>query len=464
MQCVAPWKGKIKLMDSFEDAWKVISDYCKSKITDIAYNTWISRIQPVDLDFDNGTAYLLVPNDFHAQTLRRCYMSLLNEGFEEIFGTKFNIEFRTPANAPKKSKPSAAASITTSAATAPLLQSPDSSSYEYTFDTFIVGSSNKFAHAACLAVATNPSHAYNPLFLYGNSGLGKTHLLYAIGNEIKKNDPSKVICYIKGDDFTVELVESLRLAKMNEFRQKYRQADILLVDDVQFIGGKESTQEEFFHTFNALYEAKKQIIISSDKPPKDFETLEERLRSRFEWGLTVDIQPPDYETRMAILRKKEELDNINIDNAVIQYIASNVKSNIRELEGSLTKIVAMSKLDHREINVPLAEEVLKDLISPDAPPEITPSFIIKMVAEHFNMSELDIAGQKRNKEIVYPRQIAMYLCRDMTDAPLQQIGECLGGRDHTTIIHGAEKISTDLKTKPDLQNTIDILKKKISAQ
>ena len=249
MQCVAPWKGKIKLMDSFEDAWKVISDYCKSKITDIAYNTWISRIHPVDLVFDFGSAFLLVPNDFHAQTLRRCYMSLLNEGFEEIFGTKFNIEFRTPANAPKKSKPSAAASITTSAATAPLLQSPDSSSYEYTFDTFIVGSSNKFAHAACLAVATNPSHAYTPLFLYGNSGLGKTHLLYAIGNEIKKNDPSKVICYIKGDDFTVELVESLRLAKMNEFRQKYRQADILLVDDVQFIGGKESTQEEFFHTF-----------------------------------------------------------------------------------------------------------------------------------------------------------------------------------------------------------------------
>ena len=462
MHCVAPWKGKIKLMDSFEDAWKVISDYCKSKITDIAYNTWISRIQPVDLDFDNGTAYLLVPNDFHAQTLRRCYMSLLNEGFEEIFGTKFNIEFRTPANAPKKSKPSAAASITTSAATAPLLQSPDSSSYEYTFDTFIVGSSNKFAHAACLAVATNPSHAYNPLFLYGNSGLGKTHLLYAIGNEIKKNDPSKVICYIKGDDFTVELVESLRLAKMNEFRQKYRQADILLVDDVQFIGGKESTQEEFFHTFNALYEAKKQIIISSDKPPKEIETLEERLRSRFEWGLTVDIQSPDYETRMAILRKKEELEGYNIDNEVIKYIATNVKSNIRELEGALTKIVALSKLNNKEITTELAEEALKDLISPNAEKEVTPELIIQVVADHFGITPLDISSQKRNKEIVFPRQIAMYLCREMLDAPLTGIGKMMGDRDHTTVMHGIEKIEKEMSAKDSVRNTVDILKKKIN--
>ena len=238
----------------------------------------------------------------------------------------------------KKSKPSAAASITTSAATAPLLQSPDSSSYEYTFDTFIVGSSNKFAHAACLAVATNPSHAYNPLFLYGNSGLGKTHLLYAIGNEIKKNDPSKVICYIKGDDFTVELVESLRLAKMNEFRQKYRQADILLVDDVQFIGGKESTQEEFFHTFNALYDARKQIVLTSDRPPKEIKTLEDRLRSRFEQDLIADIQPPDLETRIAIIKRKAELDGVEISDEVCEYVASKIKANIRQLEGTVKKI------------------------------------------------------------------------------------------------------------------------------
>ena len=462
MQCVAPWKGKIKLMDSFEDAWKVISDYCKSKITDIAYNTWISRIQPVDLDFDNGTAYLLVPNDFHAQTLRRCYMSLLNEGFEEIFGTKFNIEFRTPANAPKKSKPSAAASITTSAATAPLLQSPDSSSYEYTFDTFIVGSSNKFAHAACLAVATNPSHAYNPLFLYGNSGLGKTHLLYAIGNEIKKNDPSKVICYIKGDDFTVELVESLRLAKMNEFRQKYRQADILLVDDVQFIGGKESTQEEFFHTFNELYLAKKQIVISSDKPPKDMETLEDRLRSRFEWGLTVDIQPPDYETRMAILRRKEEMDNFHLDDEILKYIATNIKSNIRELEGALNKLLAYSNLEQTEITMEVAMKELQNIISPDKPREITPQLIIDVVCEHFHITKEQMISKSRSNDIAKPRQIAMYLCKNMTGVSLENIGELLGGRDHSTVIHGINKVEAELQTNEATINLLNTIKKKIN--
>ena len=462
MQCVAPWKGKIKLMDSFEDAWKVISDYCKSKITDIAYNTWISRIQPVDLDFDNGTAYLLVPNDFHAQTLRRCYMSLLNEGFEEIFGTKFNIEFRTPANAPKKSKPSAAASITTSAATAPLLQSPDSSSYEYTFDTFIVGSSNKFAHAACLAVATNPSHAYNPLFLYGNSGLGKTHLLYAIGNEIKKNDPSKVICYIKGDDFTVELVESLRLAKMNEFRQKYRQADILLVDDVQFIGGKESTQEEFFHTFNVLHSAGKQIVLSSDKPPKEMETLEERFRSRFDWGLIADIQPPDYETRMAILRKNAEACNKPVDDEIFKYIATNIKSNIRELEGAFNRIIAKSKIENQsEITMELAEDALKDIINPDKPKEITPELIIEVVAEHFGVSPEDITSKKRNSEFVQPRQVVMYLCRKLTDTSYVNIGKLLGKKDHTTIIHGVNKIEDELKNNDELAGKVETIKKKI---
>ena len=462
MQCVAPWKGKIKLMDSFEDAWKVISDYCKSKITDIAYNTWISRIQPVDLDFDNGTAYLLVPNDFHAQTLRRCYMSLLNEGFEEIFGTKFNIEFRTPANAPKKSKPSAAASITTSAATAPLLQSPDSSSYEYTFDTFIVGSSNKFAHAACLAVATNPSHAYNPLFLYGNSGLGKTHLLYAIGNEIKKNDPSKVICYIKGDDFTVELVESLRLAKMNEFRQKYRQADILLVDDVQFIGGKESTQEEFFHTFNELYLADKQIVISSDKPPKDMETLEERIRSRFECGLTADIGSPDYETRMAILRRKTETDNFELDDDILSYIANNIKSNIRELEGALNKLMAFSNLVHTPITMDLAVRELQNVISPDKQNEVTPQLIIDVVSEHFQITPEQMKSKSRSSEIAKPRQIAMYLCKNMTDISLDGIGSLLGGRDHSTIIHGIKKIGEEYESTEATRSLIDTIKKKIN--
>ena len=456
MQCVAPWKGKIKLMDSFEDAWKVISDYCKSKITDIAYNTWISRIQPVDLDFDNGTAYLLVPNDFHAQTLRRCYMSLLNEGFEEIFGTKFNIEFRTPANAPKKSKPSAAASITTSAATAPLLQSPDSSSYEYTFDTFIVGSSNKFAHAACLAVATNPSHAYNPLFLYGNSGLGKTHLLYAIGNEIKKNDPSKVICYIKGDDFTVELVESLRLAKMNEFRQKYRQADILLVDDVQFIGGKESTQEEFFHTFNALYDARKQIVLTSDRPPKEIKTLEDRLRSRFEQDLIADIQPPDLETRIAIIKRKAELDGVEISDEVCEYVASKIKANIRQLEGTVKKIKAKYYLDGEKPTINSVQGIISDILNNDAPPEVTVERIIDEVARTYGVSADEIRSQKnRSANISNARHIAIYVTRELTTLSMVAIGEEFGNRHYSTIIYTIQKVQKMMEKDRKVKEIID---------
>ena len=252
-------------MDSFEDAWEVICGYCKTKITDVAYKTWIERIKPLNLDFETGTAYLLVPNDFHRQTLSRCYIPLLNEAFEAVFDSKFNIQFKIPDEV-----------VENMTSPKPQEELIKDTNYEYTFDTFIVGSSNKFAHAACLAVATNPSRAYNPLLLYGNSGLGKTHLLYAIGNEIKKNDPSKVICYIKGDDFTNELIESLRMAKMADFRLKYRHADILLVDDVQFIGGKESTQEEFFHTFNALHDAHKQIVLTSDRPPKEIKTLDDR--------------------------------------------------------------------------------------------------------------------------------------------------------------------------------------------
>ena len=337
----------------------------------------------------------------------------------------------------------------------------------YTFDTFVVGANNNLAHAASLAVAESPGEIYNPLFIYGGVGLGKTHLMHSIAHFILKNNPKAKILYVTSEKFTNELIDAIRNKNnisTTEFREKYRNNDVLLIDDIQFIIGKESTQEEFFHTFNALYEAKKQIIISSDKPPKEIETLEERLRSRFEWGLTVDIQSPDYETRMAILRKKEELEGYNIDNEVIKYIASNIKSNIRELEGALTKIVALSKLDRKEINLDLAEEALKDLISPNGTQEVTPELIIQVVADHYGVTPLDLASQKRSKDIVYPRQIAMYLCRSMVDTSLQHIGKCLGGRDHTTIIHGIEKVEAELATNSSLQNTIDILKKKINPQ
>ncbi|MBR1731880.1 MAG: chromosomal replication initiator protein DnaA, partial [Ruminococcus sp.] len=318
-------------MDRFDDAWKVICEYCKNNITDVAYNTWISKIEPVGMDFDNKEASLLVPNDFHRKTLERCYMVLLSDAFKAVFDTDIKILFKIPEETDKKEE------------VFPVTSSNER--YEYTFDTFIVGNSNKFAHAACLAVAQNPSKAYNPLFLYGNSGLGKTHLLFAIENEIKKNDPNKKICYVKGEDFTNDLIESLHKVSMTEFRQKYRYNDVLLVDDVQFIGGKESTQQEFFHTFETLYQDQKQIILTSDRPPKEIKTLDDRLRSRFEMGLIADIQPPDLETRIAIIKRKADIMEIDIPNDVCEYIATNVKSNIRQLEGTVQKIRAKNNLD-----------------------------------------------------------------------------------------------------------------------
>jgi len=451
-----------------KEKWNDVLSYLKNEydLSEVSYNTWIAPLKPDRLKkTDEGGLSLLiqVPDSLFQNYVSKKYTLLLNVSIEEITGIKCAPCFVIKDQEDSKNKLIDSGKKKVDALT--LVSANLNPSY--TFSNFVVGKNNNLAHAASLAVAESPGEIYNPLFIYGGVGLGKTHLMQSIAHFILEKNPKTRILYVTSEMFTNELIDSIR-NKSNysttEFRNKYRNVDVLLIDDIQFIIGKESTQEEFFYTFNDLYEAKKQIIISSDKPPKDFETLEERLRSRFEWGLTVDIQPPDYETRMAILRKKEERDNINIDNVIIQYIASNIKSNIRELEGALTKIVAMSKLDNKEVNLSLAQEVLKDMISPDAQPEITPQRIVQIVAEHFNITELDLVGQKRNKQVVYPRQIAMYLCREMTDAPLQQIGNCLGGRDHTTIIHGEEKISTDLKSNPDLINTIDILKKKISAQ
>lgn len=435
-------------MDSFEDAWELICSYCKTKITDVAYNTWISRIKPLRLDFKTNTAYLIVPNDFHRQTITRCYIPLLNEAFEAIFDNKFIISLKIPEE------------IESSETTAPKAEEEITDTrYEYTFDTFIVGSSNKFAHAACLAVATNPSRAYNPLFLYGNSGLGKTHLLYAIGNEIKKNDPDKVICYIKGDDFTNELIESLRLAKMSEFRHKYRQADILLVDDVQFIGGKESTQEEFFHTFNALYDAHKQIVLTSDRPPKEIKTLDDRLRSRFEQDLIADIQPPDIETRIAIIKRKAEIDGIELSNEVCEYIASKIKSNIRQLEGTVKKLKAKSLLNNEKPNISAAQEVISDILNNDVPPEVTVERIIDEVARTYGVSPDEIRSQKnRSSNISNARHIAIYITRNMTTLSMVAIGEEFGNRHYSTIIYTLQKvqkmIEKDNKVKELIEDTI----------
>ena len=342
---------------------------------------------------------------------------------------------------------------------------------KYTFDTFVVGSNNNFAHAASLAVAESPGEIYNPLFIYGGVGLGKTHLMHSIAHFILENDPSKNVLYVTSETFTNELIDALKAGKtgselaMTKFREKYRNNDVLLIDDIQFIIGKESTQEEFFHTFNHLHVSGRQIIISSDKPPKDIETLEARLRTRFEWGLIADISSPDYETRMAILRKKEELDGLekyHIPDEVMDYIAKNIKSNIRELEGSLNKLVALSNLENKPIDIPLAAEALKDMISPDDNRAVTPDLIIDIVSEHFNISIDDLKGKKRNREIVLPRQIVMYLCRQMTDTSLKAIGAFLGGKDHASINHGIKKIEEDIKRDEALNNTVNIIMKKIN--
>ena len=447
-----------QIIEKWEEILRTVKE--EHELTDISFKTWLEPHNVFDVK--DNTLYILVPDEqMGLNYITKKYTLPIKVAVAEIIGKDYEIEFVLPEQAKSMRTPKPMAFVNT--------ESIDKSSLNpnYTFDTFVVGNNNKLAHAASLAVAESPGEVYNPLFLYGGVGLGKTHLMHSIAHFIQSNNPDVKILYVSSETFTNELIEAIRNGNntaMTKFREKYRNIDVLLIDDIQFIIGKESTQEEFFHTFNALYEAKKQIIISSDRPPREIETLEDRLRSRFEWGLTVDIQPPDYETRMAILRKKEELEGYNIDNEIIKYIATNVKSNIRELEGALTKIVASSKLNNKEINLELAEEALKDLISPNAAREVTPQLIINIVSEHFGITPLDLIGQKRSKELVFPRQIVMYLCGDMTSESLQNIGKALGGRDHTTIIHGTKKIASELKTDENLKNTIDILKKKINPQ
>ena len=454
-------------MSTVIEKWDEILGIVKKEhdLSDVRFDTWLKPLKVYDV---SGNVVTIVASDqVRLSYINKNYKLPLQVTISEVTGmTDCEVKFILPEDVPAKKSISDAAPDQDNRFKARCEEA--NLNPKYTFNTFIVGSNNKLAQAAALAVAESPGNTYNPLFIYGGVGLGKTHLMQSIANFILKNNPKAKILYVTSEKFTNELIDAIRNKNnisTTEFREKYRNNDVLLIDDIQFIIGKESTQEEFFHTFNALHEAKKQIIISSDKPPKEIETLEERLRSRFEWGLTVDIQSPDYETRMAILRKKEEMEGYNIDNEVIKYIATNIKSNIRELEGALTKIVALSKLEkNREINIALAEKALKDIIAPGDKKEVTPEFIIEVVADHFNLTPLDIISQRRNKEIVYPRQIAMYLCRNMTDTGLQNIGKSLGGRDHTTILHGIDKIAADLEGNPTLQNTIDILKKKINPQ
>lgn len=435
-------------MESFSDAWGVICEYCKTKITDVAYKMWISRIEPVDLDFANGKIILMVPTEFHKETLERCYTTLINDACREIFGTTFELCLTTP------DKKEISVDIENAA--------DPSSIYDYTFGNFIVGPSNKFAHAAAQAVAANPAGAYNPLLIYGSSGLGKTHLLYAIGNEIKKNNPDTNIVYVKGDDFTNELIKAIGNATTSEFKQKYRQADVLLVDDVQFIAGKNSTQEEFFHTFNALYEDHKQIVLISDRPPKDMKILDDRLRSRFESGLLADLQPPDIETRIAIIKKKADILEVPVSDDLIESIAQRIKSNVRQLEGVVKKLKARYLLNNEKITQAVVFEVISDILNNDSTPAQTLEKIIDEVARTFGIASDDIRSKKTRKATINnPRHIAIYITRELTGMSMVDIGKEFGNLHYSTIVYTIQQVDKKMQTDSSLRETIEDIMKNI---
>ena len=456
--------------EMIKEKWEEIKEKVRKEydISEISYNTWIKSLKFHDLNNDIIT--ILIPSDqanslsYISKKFTDFFKVTISEMFDHNYEVQFLLENEVMSDSANPSKEKSMENAFINNVThenANLIP-------RYRFDTFVVGSNNKFAHASSLAVAESyPEITYNPLYLYGGPGLGKTHLMHSIGHMILDNHPNMKVLYVTSEEFTNEVIESIRsgnAASMTKLRDKYRTVDVLMVDDVQFIIGKESTQEEFFNTFNALHAAGKQIILSSDKPPKQMSALDERFRSRFEWGLTADIQPPDYETKVAILRKNAETCDKKISEEVIQYIANNIKSNIRELEGAFNKIVAFAKLNNldQDITLAVAEEALKDMIDPNKSNEITPNLIIEVVSEHFGVKPEDITSKKRNAEFVMPRQIIMYLCRKLTDTSYLNIAKLLNKKDHTTIIHGYSKIEAEISTSKDLQNKLEIIEKKLN--
>ncbi len=454
-------------MNEIKDRWNEIKEIIRDEydLTAISFNNWVEPLQFYKVEDDIVTILIPSAQARLLKYIQKNYYFCFKATISELMNHEYDVVFIAEEDAIAEKKDVSAEQDRPKKGVNSLKYENANLNNKYKFDTFVVGSNNKFAHSAALAVAESPGEAYNPLYLYGGAGLGKTHLMHSIGHFVLEQNQDKKVLYVTSEQFTNEVIESIRsgnAAAMTKLRDKYRTVDVLLVDDVQFIIGKESTQEEFFHTFNVLHSAGKQIIISSDKPPKEMETLEERFRSRFEWGLIADIQPPDYETRMAILRKNAEMYDKEIDDEIIQYIATNIKSNIRELEGALNKVMANARLNKQELNLALAEDALKDVIYPDQRREVSPSLIIDVVAEHFNISKEDITSKKRNSEYVIPRQIIMYLCRHMTESTFQMIAAYLGKKDHTTVIHGVEKIEEKIKTDEDLRNKIETIQKKLT--
>ena len=458
-------------MNSYDlaEIWVRCKDKLKESFNEKVFNVWIKPIMPLEV---TDTYYkVAVKNDFFKTMLEENYAQVIEGVLAGIMSKNIKLIIETMDNGssgseaaeempavPAKREQQQLFNENTS------VQQPDESNLnpKYVFETFVIGNSNRFAHAAAQAVANDPAHAYNPLFLYGGVGLGKTHLMHAIGNRIKQNNPSMKVLYTSSEKFTNEIINSIQNKTTEAFRQKYRNIDCLIIDDIQFLKGKEQTQVEFFHTFNALKDADKQIIISSDRPPREIETLEDRLRSRFDQGLTANIQTPDLETRMAILRTKAASDNIVLPTEVITLLATNIATNIREIEGAYNKIVAYTSLMHMPITVETAQKVLSDMGNDIKTRTITYEGIIKVVADHYNVKQDELFNKKRTQNIAFPRQVAMYLCRELADLSYPRIGELFGGRDHTTVIHAYEKISnfknSNLAFQNELQEIIEILR------
>ncbi|MGM8215774.1 chromosomal replication initiator protein DnaA [Bacillaceae bacterium W0354] len=441
-------------MKDINELWAKTLDVIEKKVSKPSFDTWLKSTEANSIEDDQIIIH--TPNEFTRDWLEKSYTKIISKTINDLTGSTLVPKFIIPDTEEAES------SINQPVKNVPSIKTNESNSKtmlnsKYTFETFVIGSGNRFAHAASLAVAEAPAKAYNPLFIYGGVGLGKTHLMHAIGHYVIEHNPQAKVVYLSSEKFTNEFINSIRDNKTIDFRNKYRNVDVLLIDDIQFLAGKEQTQEEFFHTFNTLHEENKQIIISSDRPPKEIPTLEDRLRSRFEWGLITDITPPDLETRIAILRKKAKADGLDIPNEVMLYIANQIDTNIRELEGALIRVVAYSSLVNQDIDANLAANALKDIIPSSKPKQITIKGIQKVIGEKYQVQLEDFAAKKRTKSIAFPRQIAMYLSRELTDLSLPKIGDEFGGRDHTTVIHAHEKISKMIASDLHLQKEIDEL-------
>lgn len=432
----------------YDELWSRVCELLKEDMSFISYETWILPASILSMDENN--VYIKVRTVFQKTNLETKYTDLVRNAFKQATGKEYALHFTCEEEEKRGVQAPVQAPIERNSVLNP----------KYTFNTFVIGKSNELAHAAALATAENPGNAYNPLFLYGGVGLGKTHLMHAIGNFVLEQNPEAKVLYITTEKFTNELIQAIQNNKTDEFRSKYRSIDVLLIDDIQFLISKERSQEEFFHTFNELYESHKQIVICSDRPPKDINPLEDRLKSRFEWGLIVDIGKPDYETRYAILRKKSQLDNISIDDQILSTIALKVESNIRELEGTLNKIIALASLTNSEITMQLAESAISDLHhSQDK--VINIDYIQNVVAKYYNLSQNDFKIKRRSGDIAYPRQIAMYLCKQLTTSTLVEIGKQFGGRDHTTVLYACNRIEEEININQNTKMIVDNIKKLI---